>query len=474
MSTKGSTISVPNADKETKQALALFQQAADTQTTAYNQGLAYYKTSLDEASKQFQSAYTEANSTLRPLSDASNKALNEQMKMMGLNPISATADYVERFKNVTSQYGSFEGQDAVVQNMMAAEKITDPAQRAAALSGIKSQIETFSKAPSALQDQIAALGPKPVLSKTADQYYMDNLDPMSSGLLEGKTREQLLQEGKSSAGNWSDFMTKVYDPAMAGDRAKIAEYDAKVSALQSGEAKNKVLQDKVGSLGAEYASAYTPEFQSGYTGEQATAKLAQTPGYQFALDQGTRATERQGAARGMLGSGNTLSALQSFGQDLATNTYQGYMNNLSNIIAEGSGATAAISNNQIALGNTQAGLTQLYGQAQMNTQNAIGNAQASSAYQQGQLTYASANAQANRANSIILGQMKATAAADASSTTANMSAAALNQQATQFQYNVQQGQQQAQGFLNGGSQQSSNKQQSGSSPWAQYFGGGNF
>jgi len=473
MSTKGGTVSVANAAKETKQALDLFKQAAETQTTAYTEGLSYYKTSLDEASKQFQSAYTEANSTLRPLSDASNKALNEQMKMMGLNPISATADYVERFKNVTSQYGSFEGQDTVVQNMMAAEKITDPAERATALSGIKGQIEAFSKSSSTLQSQISALGSRPGL-KSAEQYYMDTLDPRSSGLLEGMSKEQMVQAAKNSPGFWSEFITNDYDVAMADDRAKIAEYDAKVGALQAGDAKNKVLQDKVGSFGTEYSEAYTPEFQAGYSGEQATAKLAQTPGYQFALDQGTRATERQGAARGMLGSGNTLTALQSFGQDLATNTYQGYMANLSNIIAEGSGATAAISNNQIALGNTQAGLTQLYGQAQMNTENAIGNAQASSAYQQGQLTYAAANAQANRANSIVLGMMKATAAADASSTTANMSAAALNQQATQFQYQVQQGQQQAQGFLSGGSQQGGGRQQSGSSPWAQYFGGGNF
>lgn len=465
MSTKGSTISVANADKETKQALALFQQAADTQTTAYNQGLAYYKTSLDDASKQFQSAYTEANSTLRPLSDASNKALNEQMKMMGLNPISATADYVERFKNVTSQYGSFEGQDAVVKNMMAAENITDPTQRAEALSGIKSQIEAFSQAPSNLQEQISALGARPGNAP------LNSLEFASQGI-SGAAKTL----GIGSPAFWAAQPEgqKAYAEYLSPFTKAQQDYDAKVAALTAAEEKNSQLKAKIGSFGSEYESMYTPEFQAGYNGQQAGEKLAQTPGYQFQLDQGTKATERQGAARGMLGSGNTLSALQDFGQSLAMNTYQGYMNNLSNIIAQGSGATAAISNNQIALGNTQAGLTQLYGQAQMNTQNAIGNAQASSKYQQGQLTYASANAQANRANSIVLGQMKATAAADASSTTANMSAAALNQQATQFQYQVQQGQQQAQGFLNGGSQQSGSNQQSGSSPWSQYFGGGNF
>jgi hypothetical protein len=468
MSTKGSTIDVPNAAAETQQALALFKNAAASQTTAYNQGLQYYKTSLDDARKEFQNAYTEANSTLRPLSDSSNKALNEQMKMMGLDPISATQGYVEKFKNLTSQYGRFEGQDQIVSQMQAAETIKDPAQRTAALSQIQNQINSFTSAPSKLQDQISALGGRP------------------TGPAFKSARELLASESNKPFGQLGLAAYDSGTPIKANTDARYAEYakpfldaqakyDSQVEALKAADAQNKTLQQQVGSFGSEYGSSYTPEYQAGYTGQQATQRLSQTPGYQFQLDQGTRATERQGAARGMLGSGNTLSALQDFGQSLAQNTYQGYMNNLAGIIAQGSGATAAISNNQIALGNTNAGLTQLYGQAQMNTQNAIGNANASSQYQQGQLTYAAANAQANRANSIILGQMKATAAADASSTTANMSAAALNQQATQFQYQVQQGQQQAQGFLQGSGNGGGNtNKNSGSSPWANYFGGGNF
>lgn len=45
------------------------------------------------------------------------------------------------------------------------------------------------------------------------------------------------------------------------------------------------------------------------------AAIAGTPGYQFEMDQGTRAVQR--SQRGMRGSGNALVALQKFGQGLA-------------------------------------------------------------------------------------------------------------------------------------------------------------
>ena len=56
--------------------------------------------------------------------------------------------------------------------------------------------------------------------------------------------------------------------------------------------------------------------------------LANTPGYQFALDSGNRAINGSQAAKGMLNSGSTLRGLTQFGQQLGTNTYQNYMDNL--------------------------------------------------------------------------------------------------------------------------------------------------
>jgi hypothetical protein len=53
----------------------------------------------------------------------------------------------------------------------------------------------------------------------------------------------------------------------------------------------------------------------------------QTPGYQFALDQGNQSVQNSAAARGGLLSGNTLAASQQYGQGLADSNYQQVYNN---------------------------------------------------------------------------------------------------------------------------------------------------
>lgn len=56
--------------------------------------------------------------------------------------------------------------------------------------------------------------------------------------------------------------------------------------------------------------------------------VTNTPGYQFQMNQGTQAIDRNAAANGQLGSGNQGAALASFGQGLAGNEYQQQMSNL--------------------------------------------------------------------------------------------------------------------------------------------------
>ena len=81
-----------------------------------------------------------------------------------------------------------------------------------------------------------------------------------------------------------------------------------------------------------------PWMQAGQTALNALAPLAmnykpfdmntfaQDPGYQFRMDQGTKALERSAAARGGLISGNTGGALQNYGQGLASQEYQNAFN----------------------------------------------------------------------------------------------------------------------------------------------------
>jgi len=78
------------------------------------------------------------------------------------------------------------------------------------------------------------------------------------------------------------------------------------------------------------------------------AQAEATPGYQFNLQQGTRAIDENAAATGQLMSGNTGTALEQFGQGLAQNTYQQAYNNA---------LQGYMANYQSLLGGTQTGLS---------------------------------------------------------------------------------------------------------------------
>jgi len=65
-------------------------------------------------------------------------------------------------------------------------------------------------------------------------------------------------------------------------------------------------------------------------------------GYQFGLDQGTNAITSNAAAKGLLNSGATGKALESYGQNYANQQYQNYLNPLMNLISSGNQAGQVI------------------------------------------------------------------------------------------------------------------------------------
>jgi hypothetical protein len=96
-----------------------------------------------------------------------------------------------------------------------------------------------------------------------------------------------------------------------------------------------------------------------------TAMIQQMPGYQFNLQQGEQSTQRDLAARGLLGSGAAGKALTQYGQGYAMNASNQYLNGLQSIAGIGqtsvqstgqAGMNAAnqIGSNQIYAGNAQA------------------------------------------------------------------------------------------------------------------------
>lgn len=119
----------------------------------------------------------------------------------------------------------------------------------------------------------------------------------------------------------------------------------------------------------EEAQAYA---NANPTGGQQFGGFKETPGYQFQLARGQDAVASSGAARGNYLSGANLAGAMEFGQGLANQEYNNYLNRLQGIGQQG----------QSAAGN-QAAAGQAYAAGAGNAYAGIGNAQAAGAIGQG-------------------------------------------------------------------------------------------
>lgn len=99
----------------------------------------------------------------------------------------------------------------------------------------------------------------------------------------------------------------------------ISGYDPYVTA---GRDATDLYSNAIGLNGADGNAAAQSAFQAG-------------PGYQFAMDQGEQAALRGASAAGMLASGNTLTELTKFGQGLANQEYNGWLNRLQGMSSQG-------------------------------------------------------------------------------------------------------------------------------------------
>ena len=109
----------------------------------------------------------------------------------------------------------------------------------------------------------------------------------------------------------------------------------------------------------------------GGDGSDPTETLRNTPGYQFALSQGAQARERSAAARGGLNSGNTLAALEEYGQGVADQGFQEYLQNVMGL--QNQGVDAGLASMRIDRGNSLADLRLGKGGAQaQGTENRAG------------------------------------------------------------------------------------------------------
>ena len=103
--------------------------------------------------------------------------------------------------------------------------------------------------------------------------------------------------------------------------------------------------NSLGLNGAAGNTAATNAFQAG-------------PGYQFQMDQGLDAINRQRAAAGMLGSGNAGIDAMTYGQGLANQAYTGWQNNLSGLNNNALTATSGAATGQAGVDTNLANLYQ--------------------------------------------------------------------------------------------------------------------
>jgi hypothetical protein len=114
----------------------------------------------------------------------------------------------------------------------------------------------------------------------------------------------------------------------------------------------------------------------------ATQAFQNNPGYQFLINQATQGVDRNQAAAGMLGSGNTNVDLANYISGLANQGWSGYLGNLQPFLGAANSAAQGIGGLFSGLGQGINQNVTNQGQAAYGTQAGIGNAQANDALAQ--------------------------------------------------------------------------------------------
>jgi hypothetical protein len=99
-------------------------------------------------------------------------------------------------------------------------------------------------------------------------------------------------------------------------------------------------------LGGMFGSGALPQTAQQQPQQQRTAGydgFQASPGYEFRRDEGVKAVERSAAARGLLGSGGTVKAIDRYAEGLASSEYENYANALRSMAGLGQTSTQATS-----------------------------------------------------------------------------------------------------------------------------------
>ena len=149
--------------------------------------------------------------------------------------------------------------------------------------------------------------------------------------------------------------------AQSAQNLELQNQNAALGAQQTALTNTTTAEQPYQSEGSTGANAINSYIANGGFTAPTLQQAEQTPGYQFQLQQGTQAINENAAANGTLLSGNTGTALENYGQNLAQNAYQQTYNNALNAYqtnvstAQGAANTGLTSTGQLA--NTNLGIS---------------------------------------------------------------------------------------------------------------------
>lgn len=148
--------------------------------------------------------------------------------------------------------------------------------------------------------------------------------------------------GANAANDAATVETKAAQDAQALEKTN---QDSAVGAQNTALSNITAAEKPYQALGTTSANNLAKQLATGFQAPT-LAEAEATPGYQFTLQQGTRAIDQNAAANGTLLTGNTGKALTDYGQGLASTTYNQDFNNA---------MQTYMTNYQSLLGGTQIG-----------------------------------------------------------------------------------------------------------------------
>ncbi len=302
--------------------------------------------------------------------------------MMGLDPIQAAYSVGDQLRATADIYrNKIPGADVALNNiankMDSSLQIKDPAAREQARQSILNEAKGLINTTGQAFDTRIEAARQGAPAKPAYDDFAQKLSPQTAALLDS--------HGMSYNDGMFTSQASAYDQGMAKWQESQTAWEDKLNAAVAAKSPLAGFSDELNKVAGAFDTQYAKEYDSAYTGKQIEDRVASTPGYQFQMEQGTKAIERTAAAKGNLLSGNTLTAATNYGQGLAQNFYGVYMDNLARIVNEGSPATMQISQNQVNEGKDYGTLIEAGGQAGMQTSRLIGDAYAQSNYNKGNL-----------------------------------------------------------------------------------------